>query len=81
MTTTGDIRLWLEEGIRLGATHVLIVCDTFTYEDDPVYVMPDEIPKRVHEEISSMAMTKVMEIYDLSKDLETQLAQKRAWSL
>ena len=38
MTTTNDIRNWLLEGQQQKATHCIIVCDTFDYEDYPVYV-------------------------------------------
>jgi len=37
-----DLDRWFEEGRRRGATHLIVVCDEFSREDFPVYVMPDE---------------------------------------
>jgi hypothetical protein len=37
-TTKTDIAVWLKEGKQRGATHTMIVCDTFSYEDYPVHV-------------------------------------------
>lgn len=43
MATTQDIiRDWLMRGKRNGATHVIIVCDTFEYSYYPVYVQAND---------------------------------------
>lgn len=44
--TQEEIRAWLLEGKAQGATHTIIVCDTFDYEDYPVHVMPERTPGR-----------------------------------
>jgi len=41
-TTKEDIQRWLDYGKESGATHVIVVCDTFDWEDYPVYVSPTE---------------------------------------
>ena len=38
--TRKDIKTWFVEGKEKGATHMIIVCDSFSYEDYPVFVMP-----------------------------------------
>lgn len=38
MTTQSQIRDWFQEGVHLGASHLVVVCDTFDHEDYPVYV-------------------------------------------
>lgn len=78
-TSRETIRGWIERGIAHGCTHMLVVCDTFTYEDYPVYVTPDQICQIVYEDYAGQNMQKVMEIYDLTDDVEAQLAKRRAW--
>lgn len=39
-TTKADIAQWMEEGKTKGATHLIVVCDTFDWEDYPVFVYP-----------------------------------------
>jgi len=76
MTTTKfTIKEWIEEGIKRGASHVVIMCDTFDYEDYPVYIMPGEDPaeKRSYEN-----MQRPMECYDLRMDIDAQLNERRA---
>ena len=33
---------WKKQGMEQGAKYMISVCDTFNYDDYPVYVMPDE---------------------------------------
>ena len=40
--TRDEILAWFDRGAALGATHMIVVCDTFSYEDYPVFVMPGE---------------------------------------
>ena len=63
--TVQDIKDRFDEATS-GATHMLIVCDTFSYEDYPVYVWANE---DVNERILhySQNMQRVMEVYNLSK--------------
>ena len=37
-----NLARWLPEAERLGATHVLDICDTWDYSHYPVYVMPED---------------------------------------
>jgi transposase len=76
-TTKDDIRLWLERGKEKNATHVLVVCDTFDWEDYPVYVSSQENPQEVYDRFHGKNMQKVMEVYSLSKDVENQLSEHR----
>jgi hypothetical protein len=90
MTNNEEIRSWLLEGKKLGASHVIIVCDTFDYGDYPVYVkkipetMVESMVGRVYEihdvrqyvdrNYRGQNMQKVMEVYNLSLPMEQQLA-------
>lgn len=83
MTTRDEIRGWLDEGVAKGATHVLVVSDTFSYDNYPVFVMKGQDVKVVKAEHNSeyrRDMQQVMEIYNLSLDLESQLGERMAWN-
>jgi hypothetical protein len=80
-TTQADIREWLTRGKDKGATHMIVVCDTFDHEDYPVYVMPGEVARDKHAEYNGKDMQRVMEVYSYGHDLEQQLAEHRAFHL
>lgn len=74
-----DITRWLNENSQAkDITHMLVVCDTYDYEDYPVYVYgEDSLAERIDE--FSEDMQKVMEVYSFNKPLSPQLAELRAW--
>jgi hypothetical protein len=77
-TTREDIRSWLERAKAKGATHMIVVCDTYDYEDYPVEVMPGQDARKVYNDHNGPNMTRAMEIYNLSMDIEKQLLEHRA---
>ena len=77
-TTQADIRGWLERGKEMGATHMIVVCDTYDWEDLPRYVMPNENVRDVHTEVSTPG-NRVMEVYSLRLDWDFQLNEHRAF--
>lgn len=79
-TTQQDIRSWLERGKDKGATHVLVVCDTFDWSDYPVFVMPGQDARKLADENNGPNMTKLMEVYNLGKDWDEQLGQMRSFN-
>lgn len=78
-TTKADIRRWLEEGKREGATHMIVVCDTYDHTDFPVYVKKGENPATRATEESEKPMQRVMEVYALHLDWTKQLDEVRAF--
>ena len=82
-TTIEQLRAWLAKGEDYKATHMIVVCDTFKYEDFPVYVLRGahvhELVKQHSEPIAKML--KVMEVYSYGRDLEEQLREHRAYHL
>lgn len=81
MLTRNEIRNWLDRGLRTGATHMLVVCDTFSYEDFPVFVKVGENSRDVVVKYDGVNMQTVQEVYDLSKDIDEQLEAHRVWNL
>jgi len=81
MTTKEDIRGWLKRAKKEKATHMLVVCDSFDYEDYPVFVMKGEdVHEVIKEKCRSDNMQRLMEVYNLSKDLEKQLNEQRSFN-
>lgn len=59
---------------------MLVVCDTFDHEDYDVPVMPGENVRKIFHSYNGMDMQRVMEVYNLSMDLEAQLQQDRVFN-
>lgn len=78
MTTKDDIRAWLDESQSMGATHLLVVCDQFSHEDYPVRVLQSQNVREIAKNYDRVNMQSIVECYDLSKDIEAQLAEPRA---
>lgn len=74
------IKEWLESGIKEKATHMIVVCDTFDYDDYPVYVSADEDVREVSNRFTHENMQQVMEVYNLSMDIEKQLKEQRTFN-
>jgi len=74
-----NIREWLEEGMKSNATHMIVVCDTFDWEDYPVYVYKDENVREEYFKHNGVDMQKVMEVYSFNHDIEKQIAEFRAF--
>ncbi len=78
-TTQEEIRGWLLQGKEEGATHLIVVCDTYDHEDYPVFVKANENAKEKADEFNAKNMQRVMEVYSLSRDWEIQLNETRAF--
>ena len=75
-TTRADLSRWFDAGVEQGATHMIVVCDTFDWSDYPVYVAKNEnVREKAREN-----MQKVMEVYSLTKDKTAQLGEHRAFN-
>lgn len=72
-TTKLDLRQWFAEGVEAGSTHMIVVCDTFDWDDYPVYVMPGEDVHEREKYYRSSSMQKVMEVYNLQQPMEPQM--------
>lgn len=76
-----QIREWVDRGIETGATHVIIVYDSWDYEDFPVYVDKGQSVEKRMSYYDGNNMCSVMEVYNLSMDIDTQMNEFRAWHL
>lgn len=80
-TSRDEIRAWLERGKVEGATFMIVVCDTFDWDDYPIYVMKNTDVKAEVSRLQKQDMTRVMEVYSYGRDIEEQLSASRAWFL
>jgi hypothetical protein len=67
-----EIKSWFEQGVKDGATHMIIVVDRYDHEDFPVYVMPNDDVHRMHEDWRQRDMHGIMEVYRISLGWEAQ---------
>lgn len=84
--TKEEIRSWLNRAKNGGwknrpITHVIVVCDTFDWDDYPVYVYEGQ---DINEEIYNFnndSMQRIMEVYNMSLDIEDQMNEYRAYHI
>lgn len=81
MTTQSKIAAWFDDGVKQGKTYMVVVVDTFDWEDYPVYAADEADCQKQFDLHNGQNMQRVMEVYDLQKDKATQLAEKQAWHL
>lgn len=77
--TRRDISRWFDNGVEKGATHLIVVCDTYDWEDFPVYVHPGQNAREEATKHMGVNMEKVMEVYSLAMSKDSQMAEHRAF--
>lgn len=60
-----DVERWKETAREKGATHIISVCDTFDYDDYPVYVMPNEDVNERAAKYNGANMQRINEIIEI----------------
>ncbi len=78
-TTQDDIREWFKRGKKKKATHLIVVCDTYDHSDYPVFVTKEQDVRTEFNNRNGVNMAKVMEVYNLSKDMEEQVRRHRCF--
>lgn len=81
MTTRNMIEKWIERGKEKNCSHLLVVCDTFKYEDYPVFVERNEDIQAIIYKYVNINMQKVLEVYNLDDDIIIQLDERRSWNI
>lgn len=79
MTTVADLSKWFQRGVGQNSDYMIVVCDTYDYTDYPVYVDAGEFEEK-YKEYKEASMQRIMEVYNLSSDMEEQLSQRRAFN-
>lgn len=80
--TIAEHKQWFDDGVKQGATHMIIWCDTFDYEDYPEYMTTDAFGARMHvQKTNGMNMRLLMEVFNLRMDRDQQfVGMKRAFN-
>jgi hypothetical protein len=66
MTSLKDLAEWFQEGKDEERDYMIVVCDTFDWEDYPVYVNAEDFWTE-YAKYDGQNMQKIMEVYDLNK--------------
>jgi len=78
--TRQDILSWLEEAKHKKASHLIVMHDTYDHDNYPVFVLVREIlDNRL--KTNGENMQQIQEIYNMTMDLDMQLAEHRSWHL
>jgi len=67
---------WKEEGIKKGASYLLLCSDDFSYEAYPVYAFSDEEMERTKKRINSENMNSVRTVLKLKKEVKPKIIPK-----
>ena len=83
MTSRSEIKEWLgsSEEMKKEFSHMIVVCDTYDYEDYPVYVNRNENVQEVIDNYSSKPMQQIMEVYSYDLNIFDQLGSDRVWNI
>ncbi len=78
-TSRDEIRSWTTRDEAGRARWMIVVSDTFEHEEYPVYITDeDEYHKKVAE--IQKGPDRIMEVYDLHMNIESQLHERRVWN-
>lgn len=81
MTNRAEIERWFDKGIKDGATHLIVVVDTFDHSDYPVYAWSKQDALEKYDLYNRRDMQRVMEVYDLKLNKKLQLLELRAFHI
>lgn len=76
-----DISSWFDRGVAQGSSHMIVICDTYDWEDYPMYVSPGQDAADIAAKNNGVNMQRVMEVYNLSMDKAVQLNTHRVWNV
>jgi hypothetical protein len=73
------ISKWFDDGLKKGHKYMLVMCDTYDWEDYPEFADSDNDCLFKYNKPGKMQ--KVMEVYDLAKDKNEQMRTARVLNL
>lgn len=75
--TKDDIIEWFQEGIKNNFKYMIVACDTFDWDDYPIYCKDEQEFEREYQNVNFVNMQKPMETYDLTLDMISQVNTRR----
>jgi hypothetical protein len=76
-----DIKRFFKRFNKNIHSHMLVVCDTYDYDDYPVFVLKTENVLKLIGKYNEKSMQKVIEVYSGDIDFEKQLHEERSWNV
>ena len=73
-----EIKKWLEDAKSKGSGFLIVMCDTFDNDDYPIFIEKGEDIKEEVKKLHRKDMQRAVEIYDMDKDLDSQIEEHRA---
>lgn len=71
--TKNDVERWVSDGIKSGAMYVVSVCDTFDYDDYPVYCKDDKELAEAKLKYNGSNMQRINEVITLAHHMEKNM--------
>ena len=65
--TRQEVDQWIETARENGNTHIVVMCDTFDYDNYPIYVNSQEEADKAVKDKSGKNMQQLQEIIDVTK--------------
>ena len=66
--TRQDVDCWIESAKKNGSKYIISVCDTFDWDDYPVYCKDETNLKERYPEFNGVNMQKINEIIQINSD-------------
>lgn len=66
--TRQDVDMWIKRAIKKNCEFIISVCDTYDYDDYPVYIKDEAELIEKYEEFNGVNMQKINEIIKINDD-------------
>lgn len=66
--TREDVDRWIQIAKKNGARYIISVCDTWDYDDYPVFVMPDDNLEEMKARYNGKNMQRINEVITINPD-------------
>lgn len=77
--TRQNLEKWYSRGKEQKSEYLIVVCDTFSYEDYPVFSSKENFKEKFRNH-DGFNMQKIIGVFDLSADLDEQIEQKQVFN-
>lgn len=82
MKNTGElIDIWLAEAKKQKASHLIMACDTFNYENYPIFAHGKKDCQEKVRKHNGQNMQRVDAVYNMRRSIKNQRAEERPWHI
>jgi len=76
--TKNNLIKWFQIGVKNNQSYMIIECDTYNFDDFPIYTNSLEEFEEEYKKVSSRR-NQIMEVYDLKIDMNLQMNEDRSF--